>query len=248
MPARTSSTSTWAAPCARSARPGPAPPCSPTPTWRCGSRPPRERGPRAPGYGQAPLRAGPRRPRGIRPGAAAGGGGRRRGDRIPPALGCDPAQGKPRLRARPGTGRSHPGAADHLRRPRQRRGGAPRLRGLARGRGDDRARIARQPLDLRGADGRATHPAGTRGGDRGAALGDGPCRGAPRPRARRAIPAQVLPVVSRATRGAGPSIAAFQQSDDLDEARLSSSGSGLGRAGDAPGRRYRYKSIAMAER
>ena len=46
-------------------------------------------------------------------------------------------------------------------------------------------------------------PPRTRSGDRGAALGDGPCGGAPRPRARRPLPAQVLPMVSRATRG-GP--------------------------------------------
>ena len=44
------------------------------------------------------------------------------------------------------------GAGDRLRRPLQRRGRPPRLRGVRRRRGDDRPRLARQPLAVRGTD------------------------------------------------------------------------------------------------
>ena len=109
------------------------------------------RGRRDPRDRQGPLRAGPRRARGLRPRPSARRGGGRRRHRIPPARRGDAAQGAARLRAGPGAGRADRGPRDHLRRARQRRGRAPRLRGLGRGRRDDRPRLARQPLDLRGA-------------------------------------------------------------------------------------------------
>ena len=74
-----------------------------------------------------------------------------------PALGDGPPQGAPdyALVARAGRGRRSDGARDRLRRPADGRGGARRLRGVGRRRGDDRARLAGQPVDLRRADRRA---------------------------------------------------------------------------------------------
>ena len=61
-------------------------------------------------------------------------------------------KGAPGLRARPRAARARADVPDdHLRRPQHRRAGAPRLRGLGRRRGDDRPRLARQPVGLRGA-------------------------------------------------------------------------------------------------
>ena len=111
-------------------------------------------------------------------------------------------KGTARLRADPGAGRAGRGAGDRLRRPLQRRGGPPRLRGVRRRRGDDRPRLARQPLGVRGTDrAAAAEPPAPRGGRRRAALGDRPRRGAPRQRARGALPAQVLPLVHGAPGG-----------------------------------------------
>ena len=91
-------------------------------------------------------------------------------------------------------------ADDHLRRAQHRGGRPPRLRGLGGERGDDRPRGARLSLGLRGADRPARAAArGGRGRPR-AALGHRPRRGAPRPRASGAVPAQVLPLVHGAAR------------------------------------------------
>ena len=104
------------------------------------------------GDGEAPLRAAAGRHVGRRAGGPAGRGGRRRGDRLPPPL----------------RGRRHKGAPDYaLVREVAARVEVPvivsggldsaasspaRLRALRGRRGDDRPRLLRQPLDLRGAD------------------------------------------------------------------------------------------------
>ena len=84
---------------------------------------------------------------------AAGRRGGRRRDRLPSALGERRAQGRARLRARRASSSADRGARDRLRRPRR----APRrarraYERLRRRRGDDRPRLARLPVDLRGAD------------------------------------------------------------------------------------------------
>ncbi len=104
------------------------------------------------GNGEAALRDRARRPLRLRAGAAPRRGGRRGGDRLPPARREGRAQRRPRLRAHRRAGRADRRAGDRLRRPAQRRRRAPRLRGVRRRRGDDRPRRARQPLGLRGAD------------------------------------------------------------------------------------------------
>ena len=100
------------------------------------------------------LRSGDRsrRPLRVRVGRAPRRGGRRRGDRLPPAGGDCRPQGQPRLRAHPRAGRADRGAGDRLRRPEKRRGRPSRLRGVGRRRGDDRPRLAGQSLGLRGTD------------------------------------------------------------------------------------------------
>ena len=77
----------------------------------------------------------------------------------------------------------------------RRRCGAPCLPRVRRRRGDDRPRLPRQPVAVRGADRPPQRAALARGGGRRAALDDRPRRGAPRARASNPLPAQVLPLV-----------------------------------------------------
>ena len=99
-PAPTSSTSTWAAPCPRSARPARAPRCIDDPDTAVAVARAARAGQRPAGHGQAAL--GPAARRHAR--AGAGPPPRRRGgrggDRLPPALGGRPPQGRAGLRAR----------------------------------------------------------------------------------------------------------------------------------------------------
>ncbi len=185
-----------------------------------------------PGHRQGPLGAEDGWARGLRARAAPGRRGRRRGDRLPPALGADRPQGRSRLRA---------GA-----RARRRRSSAPMI--ISGGLAD--AEAARRAYEVSGADavmiargslgnpwifeeltGARDRAADRRGGRRRAALGDRPGRRAPRPRARRALPAQVLPVVPRA-----PGRAARRSRRGCSAATGSRRPRAVGRAGSAPAR------------
>ena len=161
-----------------------------------GAGPRRDRGPRPAGHGEAALRPARRRSLRLRPRDPPRRGGRRRGDRLPPAAGATVGhKGKPDYELTREL-------AERLEVPvivsgglEERRGRPPRLPRVGRRRGDDRPRRARQPLGLRGADRPPRRAAVARRGRRRAALDDGPRRGAPRHRARDPLPAQVLPLV-----------------------------------------------------
>ena len=86
-------------------------------------------------------------------------------------------------------------ARDPHRRAARARRGPGRLRAHRRRRGHARPRLARQPVAVREPAGRRRGRADRRRGPRRARLGHGPRRRAPRPRARGALPAQVLPLV-----------------------------------------------------
>ena len=125
-------------------------------------------------------------------------GGRRRGDRLPPAPRRGRPQGRAGLRAGARAGRARSTVpviiSGGLRPPR--RPAAPT--GVGRRRGDDRPRLARQPLGLRGADRAPQRAAAPRGDRRRAALDDRPRRGAPRaPSAPPATCASSTPGTSR---------------------------------------------------
>ena len=77
--------------------------------------------------------------------------GRRRGDRLPSAQRRGPPQGRARLRPRGEARRVAAGAGDPHRRPARPRRGAGGLRAHRGRRGDARARLAGQPVAVRGA-------------------------------------------------------------------------------------------------
>ena len=110
----------------------------------------------------------------------------------------------------PGARRALPAQVPPLvrRAPRRGQGGRKRRRGAhprgvrvhrLRG-GHARPRRARQPVAVRAGAGHARRRAVARGDPRRVALGRRPCGGASRARARRALPAQVPPLVRRAAR------------------------------------------------
>ena len=135
--------------------------------------------------------------RGDRRRAPAGRGGRRRRHHLPPAHGQGPPQGPPRLRAgRPGRA-GPPGAGDRLRRDAR---GRPHPLGVrVHGRRGDhaRARLAREPVAVRGAARRPRR--GARAATRSSTSGCG-CSTAPRstsaPTARPATCASSTPGTS----------------------------------------------------
>ena len=147
------STSTWAAPCRRSARPARARRCWTTPSWRSRSRAPRARArrrrARAAGHGQAALGPAPGRESGFElahrlveeAGVAA--------IALSSPLGGGPPQGRSRLRVGGAPGRIAAGAGDPDGRPERRRSSARGVRAHGRGGGDARARSARQPMAVR---------------------------------------------------------------------------------------------------
>ena len=143
--------------------------------------------------------------------------GRRR-DRLPPARGRHPAQGRrPTTRWRASWSSAIDGpviisggldTAEAARRAYEESGAAAVM--IARG-------SLGNPWIFEELTGRAGRAADRERDRRRAALGDRPRRGAHGPRARRPLPAQVLPVVPRAARGRPRELAAaLQRSDELD--------------------------------
>ena len=111
----------------------------------------RGRGVGAAGDGQASLRDRPRRPVRGRPRPPPGRGRGRGGDHASPPLGEGPSQRLGRLRARRPAGRGARRAGDRLRRRPHRGHRSACIRAVRRVGGDGRARVARQPVDLRAA-------------------------------------------------------------------------------------------------
>ena len=145
------------------------------------------RGRRRAGHGQAALGADARAT--ARASSSPCGSSRRRGSAaigFHPALGGRPAQGQPDYALARELVDRHRRPGDHLRRARHGRRRPARLRGVRRRRGDDRPRLARQPLDLRGADRRVERE----------------------PPSREEVVAELLWVIDRAEEHLGPERAA----------------------------------------
>ena len=137
----------------------------------------------------------PRRARRRGPGQAPRGGGRRGRHRVPSAPRLTAALRTARLRARARAGGAAARAGGRDRRAVLGRQGPRGLRGERGGRGDARPRLVRQPLAVRAAARALRGRARAERGAGGAGMGDRARRGAPRPRPRRPLSAQVLPLV-----------------------------------------------------
>ena len=196
--APTSSTSTWAARCPKVCKTGAGAALIKDPDTAVARRARRARGQRPAGHREAALRASARaRPTATRsPTASSHEAG-------VAAIGFHPRSAAVHHKGVAGLRRSPRELVASARRARDphRRAVRPRrrpgrLRAHRRRRGHARPRLARQPVAVRAAPGRARRAEPTRGrGPRRARLGHGPRRRAPRPGARGALPAPVLPLV-----------------------------------------------------